>query len=117
MTPIPRYPLWVPGSVEYILVKAGLFHLDLLDVTPTDRLMRLRVPPEDILPVLLHMAEVAAIERGGAIDTGSRRSRIIGELRALGLRHEQIGDLFVWMGKGAWLAAEDRRKRPAPLPL
>jgi hypothetical protein len=91
-----------------------------LAVSPTDRLTRLLRPldplPDELLPLLIRMAECAAIELGGAIDTGALRSRLVAELRAFGLRHEAIGDLFVLVGKGAAKAAEDRRKQPAALP-
>ena len=113
---------WHLGTPEYILVRAGLF--DAYDVTvpvsPTDKLTRLLRPlkavPDELLPLLVRMAEYAAIELGGAIDT-LRRSRIVGELHKLGLRHETIGDLFVLVGKGAELAAEDRRNQPPAIAL
>ena len=96
---------WSPGPAEYILVKAGLFRVDDLAVSSTDRLTRLLRPldplPDELLPLLIRMAECAAIELSGAIDTGALRSRLVAELRKLGLRHEAIGDLFVAVGKGA----------------
>lgn len=109
---------WHIGTSEYILVRAGLF--DAYDVTvpvsPTAKLIKLLRPlrdvPDDLLPILVRMAECAAIELGNAIDTHGRRSRIAGELHKLGLRHEAIGDLFVQVGKGAAEAAEERRNRP-----
>ena len=105
-----------PGPAEYILVKAGLFDVVDLAVSPTDRLTRVLRPlnplPDELLPILVRMAKCAALELGGAIDTGALRSRLVGELHKLGLRHEQIGDLFVRVGKGAELAAEERRKEP-----
>lgn len=111
---------WHIGTPEYLLVKAGLFdaHDVTVPVSPTDKLMKLLRPlkavPEELLPILVRMAECAAIELGGAIDTHGRRSRLVGELHRLGLRHEQIGDLFVRVGKGAELAAEERRHQPRP---
>ena len=107
---------WHIGTPEYILVKAGLFQD--YDHAPTDQLTRLLRPlnplPDELLPLLVRMAECAALELGGAIDTGGLRSRLVGELHKLGLRHEQIGDLFVRVGKGAERAAEERRNRPRP---
>jgi hypothetical protein len=107
------YRFWSPGPPEYILVKAGLFDVILPEVSPTKRLTRLLRPidtvPDDLLPILVRMAECAAIELGGAIDTGALRSRLVSELRALGLRHEAIGDLFVLMTEGAAATAEERR--------
>lgn len=107
---------WHPGPAEYILVRAGLFQVADFAVSPTDRLARLLRPldplPDDLLPLLVRMAECAAIELGNAIDTHGRRSRLVGELHKLGLRHESIGDLFVAVRKGAELAAEERRNRP-----
>ncbi len=109
---------WSPGPAEYILVKAGLFQVVDLAVSPTKRLTRLLDPlPDELLPILVRMAECAAIELGEAIDTGALRSRLVAELRKLGLRHEAIGDLFVLVTAGAREAAEERRKQPQPLPL
>lgn len=110
----PRYRSWSRGTPEYILVKAGLFQADDLGVRPTDKLTRLLNPlPDELLPILIEMAWVGALELGGAIDTHDRRSRIVGQLHKLGLRHEQIGGLFVAVGKGAAEAAEEwRRNRP-----
>jgi hypothetical protein len=112
---------WHPGTAEYILVRVGLFHVVDLAISPTHLLTRLLRPldplPDELLPLLIRMAECAAIELGGAIDTGALRSRLVVELRNLGLRHGAIGDLFVLVGKGAGEAAEDRRKEPAVLPL
>ena len=110
-----RHLFWSPGPPEYILVKAGLFDVILPEVSPTERLSRLLRPidtvPDDLLPILVRMAECVAIELGGAIDTGALRSRLVAELRTLGLRHEAIGDLFVLMTKGAAAAAEERRRQ------
>ena len=96
---------WSPGPAEYILVKARLFRADDLALSPTDRLTPLLRPldplPDELLPLPIRMAECAAVELGGAIDTGALRSRLVAELRKLGLRHEAIGDLFVAVGKGA----------------
>jgi hypothetical protein len=104
------YRFWSPGPPEYILVKAGLFDLIDLAVSPTKRLMRLLDPlPDELQPLLVRMAETCALELGGAIDTGGLRSRLVSELRALGLRDGAIGDLFVLMTKGAAATAEERR--------
>jgi hypothetical protein len=112
---------WHPGPAEYILVRAGLFHVVDFAVSPADRLTRLLRPldplPDELLPLLIRMAECAAIELGGAIDTGALRSRLVDESRKLGLRQGAIGDLFVLVAKGAAEAAEDRRKEPRVLPL
>jgi hypothetical protein len=109
---------WHPGPAEYILVRAGLFQVVGLAVSPSDRLARMLRPlsplPDELLPILVRMAECAALELGNAIDTHGRRSRLVGELHKLGLRHESIGDLFVAVGEGAELAAEERRNRPRP---
>jgi hypothetical protein len=114
----PRYRGWSLGTPEYILLKAGLFQADDQAVSPTAQLTRLLRPlkdvPDDLLPILVQMAECAAIEVGGALDTGARRSPVIAGLRKLGLRHESIGDLFVLVGKGAAEAAKERRNRPGP---
>lgn len=109
------YRFWSPGPPEYILVKAGLFRVVDSNVSPTDRLTRLLRPidtvPDDLLPILVRMAECAAIELGGAIDTRALRSRVVSELRTLGLPHEAIGELFVLMTDGAAAAAEERRRQ------
>ena len=115
--------LWHIGTLEYLLVKAGLF--DAYDVTvpvsPTEKLIKLLRPlnsvPDELLPLLVRMAECAALELGGAVDVGARHTGLVADLRKLNLRHEAIGDLFVAVGKGAALAAEDRRKHPAAIPL
>lgn len=105
-----------PGPAEYILLKAGLFQADDKAVSPTDKLLRLLRPlkdvPEELLPVLVRMAEMSALDLSGAIDTSDRRSGIMRELLSLGLRNEGIGGLFAAVGKGAELAAEERRNRP-----
>ena len=114
-----RYIPWSLGTPEYILLKAGLFQAE--DGSPTDRLTRLLRPlkdvPEELLPILVCMAEMCALDLGYAIVTEARRTRLVADLRKLSLRHEAIGDLFVLVGKGAAKAAEDRRKQPAALPL
>ncbi len=71
--------------------------------------------PDDLLPILVRMAEYAAIELGGAIDTGGTPVAAGADLPKLGLRREASGDLFVMVGKGAAGVAEDRRKEPATL--
>jgi hypothetical protein len=93
-------------------VRAGLFDVVDLAVSASKRLMRLLNPlPDELLPILVRMAEVCALELGNAIDTGALRSRLVADLRKLGLRHEAIGDLFVLVKEGAAAAAEERRRQ------
>ena len=67
---------WSPGPAEYILGKAGLFNVNDTRVSPARRLTRLLDPlPDELLPPLVEMAEICALELGGAIDTYARRGR------------------------------------------
>jgi hypothetical protein len=107
------YRFWQSGPAEYVLVKAGLFRVIDLSVSPADALTRLLDPlPDALLPTLVRMAEICALELGGAIDTGDRRARAVGELRELGLPHAAIGDLFQMIAAGAAATAQERRDQP-----
>jgi hypothetical protein len=115
--PFP-HRFWSSGPAEYILFKAGLFQVVDLAVSPTERLTRLLDPlPDELLPLLVRMAEICALELGNALDTGGMRARLVSDLRTLGLPHEAIGDLFVLVTKGARETAEERRKEPRFLAL
>jgi hypothetical protein len=109
---------WHPGPAEYILVKAGLFRVVDLTVSPTERLTRLLDPlPDELLPPLVQMAEICALELGGAIDTYPLRARVVSDLKELGLPDWAIGDLFVLVTEGAASTAEERRREPKFAPL
>jgi len=115
--PLPSPPL-VAGFPEYILVKGGLFRVVDLPVSPTERLTVLLDPlADELLTHLVRMAEIGALELGGAIGTYPLRVRVVSDLKGLGLPDWAIGDLFVLVTDGAAATAKERRREPKFPPL
>src|SRR5262245_54401986 len=99
MRPMPTKPLMAmyfdsPGTVEYVLGKAGLYQATRTDagseVEPTNKLRRMFpggvVPPEEtLIPILTQIVDVA--DRLGAVNRDGERSRIVTELQKLGVTH------------------------------
>ncbi len=105
-----------PGTVEYILGKAGLYQATRTEVgskvEPTDKLRKIFpgrvVPPEEtLIPILTQIVDVA--DRLGAVNRDGERSRIVTELQKLGVTHTHgaIGQLCQDIRRATEQAARD----------
>lgn len=113
-----------PGTVEYVLAKAGLYQVmpeSGFKPRPTEALRgmfprRAVAPQEKLVPILAQIVDFS--DRLGAIDRTGERSRIIDALRQLGVTHEHgaISQLFAVIRQATQEAAQDVAKRPPPRP-
>lgn len=112
MEPLRSMNFDSPGTLEYILGKAGLYRAVAGRVEATDKLRRIFpgrvVPPEErLIPVLGRIVDVA--DRLGAVNRDGERSRIVTELQELGVTHTHgaIGQLCQDIRQATEQAARD----------
>jgi hypothetical protein len=120
MKPLIAANFGTPGTVEYVLAKAGLYQLTPesgFKPRPTEALRgmfpRGAVAPEEKL--VPHLAQIIDLsDRLGAVNRAGERSRIIDALRQLGITHEHgaISQLFAVIRQATQEAAEDVAKLP-----
>ena len=106
-----------PGTLEYVLGKAGLYQAARDGAEPTDRLKKIfpgrTAPPEETLvPVLMLIVDLA--DRLGALDRQGEKSRIGEALQRLGVTHKHgaIGQLYHDIRQATEQAARDVAARP-----
>ena len=120
MKPLIAANFGTPGTVEYVLGKAGLYQVTPesgFKPRPTEALWGMFprgavAPEEELVPLLAQIVDFS--DRLGAICRAGERSRIIDALQKLGVTHEHgaISQLFAVIRQATQEAAQDVAKLP-----
>jgi hypothetical protein len=125
MKPLIAANFGTPGTVEYVLAKAGLYQVTPesgFKPRPTEALRGMFprgavAPEEELVPLLGQIVDFS--DRLGAVSRTGERSRIIDALKKVGVTHEHgaISQLFAVIRQATQEASEDVAKLPPARPL